>query len=176
MYTKDFAMKRILQFLLIFSAFANYAQIKVEVTPNGINPNPVQETLPDMSDERFIELSQIWASEFSRGEYDITEVTANSLTIDAFRDNAFLYRNKGETFLHNVKYQLKIEKTRSGYTSSFKILEIHAKKVILQSTIADYFLPNGNLKEGFEEVKPSLERSINIILNSYDRYLKTTKS
>ena len=169
-------MKRFLQYFLIFSAFSTYAQIKVEVTPNGINPNQIQETIPLMTDERFMELSQMWIAEFSRGESNITEVTANSLTIDAMRDNAFLYRNKGETFLHNIKYQLKISKNGDTYTSSIKILEIYARKVLLESTIADYFLPNGNLKEGFEEVKPSLERSLNIILNSYDRYLKTTKS
>lgn len=169
-------MKRFLQYLLIFSAFSTYAQIKVEVTPNGINPNQIQETIPPMTDERFIELSQMWIAEFSPGESNITEVTANSLTIDAMRDNAFLYRNKGETFLHNIKYQLKISKNGDTYTSSIKILEIYARKVLLESTIADYFLPKGNLKEGFEEVKPSLERSLNIILNSYDRYLKTTKS
>ena len=169
-------MKRILQLLLIFSAFSTYAQIKVEVTQNGINPNQIQETIPPMTDERFIELSQMWIAEFSSGESNITEVTTNSLTIDAMRDNAFLYRNKGETFLHNIKYQLKISKNGDTYTSSIKILEIYARKVLLESTIADYFLPNGNLKEGFEEVKPSLERSLNIILNSYDRYLKTTKS
>ena len=148
----------------------------VEVTPNGINPNQIQETIPPMTDERFMELSQMWIAEFSRGESNITEVTSNSLTIDAMRDNAFLYRNKGETFLHNIKYQLKISKNGDTYTSSIKILEIYARKVLLESTIADYFLPKGNLKEGFEEVKPSLERSLNIILNSYDRYLKTTKS
>ena len=169
-------MKRFLHYFLIFSAFSTYAQIMVEVTPNGINPNQIQETIPPMTDERFMELSQMWIAEFSRGESNITEVTANSLTIDAMRDNAFLYRNKGETFLHNIKYQLKISKNGDTYTSSIKILEIYARKVLLESTIADYFLPNGNLKEGFEEVKPSLERSLNIILNSYDRYLKTTKS
>lgn len=169
-------MKLFLQFFLIFSAFSSYAQIKVEVTSNGINPNPVQGTLPDMTDERFIELSQLWAPEFSRGESDISEVTENSLTIDAFRDNAFLYRNKGETYFHKIKYQLKITKSGNTYTSSFKILEIYANRVLLKSSIADYFLPNGNLKDGFEEVKPSLERSVNIILNSFDRFLNTTKS
>lgn len=169
-------MKLLLQLFLIFFTISNYAQIKVEVTQNGIEPNSFTEKIPAMTDERFIELSQIWAPEFSRGNSNITEVTANSLTIDAFRDNAFLYRNKGETFLHNIKYQLKVTKNGDSYTASFKILEIYARKVLLKSTITDYFLPNGNLKEGFEEVKPSLERSLNIILNSYDRYLKTTKS
>lgn len=169
-------MKLLLQLFLIFFTISNYAQIKVEVTQNGIEPNSYTEKIPPLTDERFIELSQIWAPEFSRGNSNITEVTANSLTIDAFRDNAFLYRNKGETFLHNIKYQLKVTKNGDSYTASFKILEIYARKVLLKSTISDYFLPNGNLKEGFEEVKPSLERSLNIILNSYDRYLKTTKS
>lgn len=169
-------MKLLLQLFLIFFTISNYAQIKVQVTQNGIEPNSFTEKIPPMTDERFIELSQIWASEFSGGNANNTEVTTNSLTIDAMRDNAFLYRNKGETFLHNIKYQLKVTKNGDSYTTSFKILEIYARKVLLKSTITDYFLPNGNLKEGFEEVKPSLERSVNIILNSYDRYLKTTKS
>lgn len=169
-------MKLLLQLFLIFFTISNYAQIKVQVTQNGIEPNSFTEKIPPMTDDRFIELSQIWASEFSGGNSNSTEVTANSLTIDAMRDNAFLYRNKGETFLHNIKYQLKITKSGNSYTSSIKILEIYARKVLLKSTITDYFLPNGNLKEGFEEVKPSLERSLNIILNSYDKYLKTAKS
>ena len=169
-------MKLLLQLFLIFFTISNYAQIKVQVTQNGIEPNSFTEKIPPMTDERFIELSQIWASEFSGGNANNTEVTTNSLTIDAMRDNAFLYRNKGETFLHNIKYQLKVTKNGDSYTTSFKILEIYARKVLLKSTITDYFLTNGNLKEGFEEVKPSLERSVNIILNSYDRYLKTTKS
>lgn len=169
-------MKLLLQLFLIFFTISNYAQIKVQVTQNGIEPNSFTEKIPPMTDERFIELSQIWASEFSGGNANNTEVTTNSLTIDAMRDNAFLYRNKGETFLHNIKYQLKVTKNGDSYTTSFKILEIYARKVLLKSTITDYFLPNGNLKEGFEQVKPSLERSVNIILNSYDRYLKTTKS
>lgn len=170
------AMKRILYLLLFSCAFASYAQINVEVTAGGINPNPIQSTIPQMTDERFIELTQLWAPEFSRGESNITEITANSLTIDAFRDNAFLYRNKGETFFHKIKYQMKISKSGNSYSVSFKVLEIYANKVLLKSTIEDYFLPNGNLKEDFQEVKPTLEKSINIILNSYDRYLKTTKS
>jgi len=169
-------MKRILQLLLIFSTFTGFAQIQVEVKPNGISPNPITRTIPAMTDERFIELSQNWASEFSRGEAIITEVTPNSMTIDAFRDNAFLYRNKGETFLHKIKYQLKVSKQRNSYTASLSVTEIYANKVLLKSTIADYFLPNGNQKEGFEEVKPTLEKSLNIILNSYDKYLKNTKS
>lgn len=169
-------MKPILYFLLIFSSLSTYAQISVEVTANGINPSPIQGTLPDMTDERFIELTQLWAPQFSRGEFDISEITSNSLTIDAFRDNAFLYRNKGETFYQKIKYQMKVSKKGNTYQVTFKILEIYANRVLIQSTIADYFLPNGNLKEGFDDVKPSLEKSINIILNSYDRFLTTTKS
>ena len=169
-------MKLILQLLLLFSAFANYAQINVRVTQNGVDPNPTQGKIPAMTDERFIELTQNWIQEFSRGEFEITELTPNSMTIDAFRDNAFIYRNKGETFHHKIKYRMKVQKTGNTYTAGFQIAEIYANKVLLKSLISDYFLSNGNPKEGFEEVKPSLENSINIILNSYDRYLNITKS
>ncbi|HEU4495711.1 MAG TPA: hypothetical protein VFR70_01545 [Flavobacterium sp.] len=164
-------MKLLLPFLF-FWAIAAPAQIKVELTAKGIIPNVISGKLAPMTDEAFIDTSQAWAQEFSKGEADALDITQNSLAIEAFRDNAFYYTNRGETFYHRIKYRMEIAKSGGTYTCSFKILEIYTKRTLLKSAVADYFLPDGKVKEDFEEVKPSLERSIGIILNSYDRYMK----
>lgn len=163
-------MKNLYTFILLFTTILSFGQSKSELLPNGTFP-PVEETIKPMTSEKFLDGTELWIGEFSRGEYDITELTANSLTIDAFRDNAFLYTNRGESFPHKVKYQLKIVKTGNKYSASFKVTEIHTKKTILESSMSDYFTSEGKLKEGFEDVKPSMDRSVNIILGSFYRYI-----
>lgn len=163
-------MKNLYTYILLLTATLSFAQSKSELLPNGTFP-PVQENIKPMTDEKFLDGTNLWIGEFSRGEYDITEVTENSLTIDAFRDNAFIYTNRGESFPHKVKYQLKISKSGNTYTANFRVTEIHTKKVILESTMADYFTSEGKLKEGFEEVKPTMDRTVNIILGSFYRYI-----
>jgi len=161
-------MKNFYTFILFFTTILSFAQSKSELLPNGTFP-PVEENIKPMTNEKFVDGARLWIGEFSRGEYDITEVTENSLTIDAFRDNAFLYTNRGESFPHKVKYQLKITKNGNKYSANFKVTEIYTKKTILESTLADYFTSDGKLKEGFEEVKPSMDRTVNIILGSFYR-------
>ena len=163
-------MKNLYIYIFLFTATLSFAQSKSELLPNGTFP-AVQENIKPMTDEKFLDGTNLWIGEFSRGEYDITEVTENSLTIDAFRDNAFIYTNRGESFPHKVKYQLKISKSGTTYTANFRVTEIHTKKVILESTMADYFTSEGKLKEGFEEVKPTMDRTVNIILGSFYRYI-----
>lgn len=165
------AMKIPLSILFFFTAFISNSQIKLELTPRGFEPNPIVGSLPPMTNEKFIEGTQLWIQEFSRDDADITDVTENSLTIDAFRDNAFFYRNLGETFYHKVKYRIKIAKEGNRYTLSFQVTEIHLNKIILKSTITDYFTSEGKIKEGFGDVKPSIEKTVGIILNSYNRYI-----
>jgi len=161
-------MKNFYPFILFFTTILSFGQSKSELLPNGTFP-PVEENIKPMTNEKFVDGARLWIGEFSRGEYDITEVTENSLTIDAFRDNAFLYTNRGESFPHKVKYQLKITKNGNKYSANFKVTEIYTKKTILESTLADYFTSDGKLKEGFEEVKPSMDRTVNIILGSFYR-------
>ena len=163
-------MKNLYLFIFLFTAILSQAQSKSELLPNGTFP-PVQENIKPMTSEKFIDGTNLWIGEFARGEYDITEVTENSLTIDAFRDNAFIYTNRGESFPHKVKYQLKISKNGNTYSANFRVTEIHTKKVILESSMADYFTSEGKLKEGFEEVKPTMDRTVNIILGSFYRYI-----
>lgn len=164
-------MKICLSLLFVFTVLISKAQVKVELTPRGFEPNPIVGSLPSMTDEKFIEGTQMWAQEFSQGEADISEVTANSLTIDAFRDNAFFYRNLGDTFYHKVKYRIKIFKEGNRYSLSFQVTEIYAMKTLLKSSITDYLKADGNPKDGFQDVKPSIEKTVGIILDSYSRYI-----
>lgn len=168
---KTDAMKICLSILLVFTVFIAKAQLKVELTPKGFEPNPTVGNLPQITNERFIEATQLWAQDFSRGEADISQVTENSLTIDAFRDNAFFYRNVGDTYYQKVKYQIELSKERNTYSLSFQITEIYTNKTLLKSAITDYFTPDGKMKDGFEEVKPSIEKTVSIILDSYNRYI-----
>jgi len=163
-------MKNNYTFIFLFITIVSFAQSKSELLPNGSFP-PVQENIKSMTNEKFLDGTRLWIGEFSRGEYDITEITESSLTIDAFRDNAFIYTNRGESFPHKIKYQLKISKNGNSYSVNFRITEIHTKKTILESTMADYFTSEGKLKEGFEEVKPTMDRTVNIILGSFYRYI-----
>lgn len=164
-------MKISLPLLFLFTSLFSNAQAIMELTPRGFEPNPIVGNLPPMTNEKFIEGTQLWIQEFSRDDADITDVTENSLTIDAFRDNAFYYTNRGETFYFKVKYRIKVAKEGNRYSLSFQVTEIHTKKTIQKSLMTDYFTPDGNLKDGFEEVKPSIEKTVGIILNSYNRYI-----
>jgi len=168
-------MKNFYLFIVLFISIFSFGQSKSELLPNGTFP-PVEEAINPMTNEKFLDATKLWIREFSRGEYDITEVTENSLTIDAFRDNAFLYTNRGESFLYKIKYQMKIVKTGNKYATSFKVTEIHTKKTILESSMADYFTSEGKLKEGFEEVKPSMDRTVNIILGSFYKYISNYRN
>ena len=143
----------------------------MELTPKGFDPNPIRVSIPFMTNEKFIDGTRLWIQEFSRGEADISEVTENSLTIDAFRDNAFFYRSLGDTFYQKVKYHIKLSKEGNEYVLSFQITEIYAKKTLLKSGITDYFTPDGKMKDGFQDVKSSIEKTVGIILDSYNRYI-----
>ncbi|TPD73362.1 hypothetical protein [Flavobacterium microcysteis] len=164
-------MKFCLSILFLFSSIIINAQVRMELTPKGFDPNPIRVSIPFMTNEKFINGTQLWIQEFSRGEADVSEVTQNSLTIDAFRDNAFFYRNLGDTFYQKVKYRMKISKEGNEYVLSFQVTEIYAKKTLLKSGITDYFTPDGKMKDGFQDVKPSIEKTVGIILDSYYRYI-----
>ncbi|WDO14647.1 hypothetical protein MH928_08095 [Flavobacterium sp. WW92] len=164
-------MKTCLSILFVFTFFLSNAQSKITLTPKGFEPNPIVGSLPQMTNEKFIEGTQLWAQEFSQGEADISEVTENSMTIDALRDNAFFYRNLGETFFHKVKYRIKIFKEGNRYSLAFQVTEIYAKKTLLKSAITDYLTADGKPKDGFQDVKPSIEKTAGIIVDSYARYM-----
>lgn len=129
---KTDTMKFFFSILFIFASIITNAQARMELTPKGFDPNPIRGNLPFMTNEKFIDGTKLWIGEFSRGEADISEVTENSLTIDAFRDNAFYYSSLGDTFYQKVKYRIKLSKEGNEYVLSFQITEIYAKKNTLE--------------------------------------------
>jgi len=145
---------------------------RLELTPGGFEPVTVQ--IPATSAEKLIELSKNWAAETNkrRRGYDITNVTANTVTISAYKRNAFYYRNRGESFDFRIRYEMALTFDNTSYTLAFKVVDIYAKDDNVQKTgLSNYFTSDGKLKEGFEEVEPSLETSVNDLVNSHYNFL-----
>jgi len=151
-------------FLILFSSVC-VAQDKFELTPTGFNP--VEIAKPSKTNEQLIESARAWADSYNKREYDIYDVSENSISIDGMKDNAFYYRNVGETYYFRIKYGVKLTFGANTITMTYSVKEIYQKKTLIKSTIADYFTPDGKLKEDFEDIKPSLEQTANNLLKSY---------
>ena len=162
-------MKSFFSILLLLAFYAGSAQPKVELTPNGFASVTIPR--PAKTNEKLIELSRAWAPFYNRYEQDVYNVTGNSITIDAIKNNAYFYRNRGEAYKHRIKYSLKADFNETTITLTFAVKEIYAKNVLTKTTVADFFAPDGRLKEDFEEVKPSLELTANNILRSYAGFI-----
>jgi len=144
---------------------------RLELTPGGFDVVAV--ALPAAPAEKLIDLTKVWAFEFNRKEdgFDITNVTANSITISAFKDNAFFYRERGQAFDHKIRYTMEITFNDAGYTVDFKIPEIYSDDRLIEYTIPDYFTREGKLKEGYGAIERSLEASVNNIVKSHYNFL-----
>jgi len=155
------------KFVLIAFLYASTltAQVKMELTPSGFAP--VEFERPSLETTKLIELSQSWASNYNRRELDIYDITSSSLKIDAVRQNAFYYRNRGETYFYNIRYTLDIRFRETTGTVTFEVKEIFVKQTPVKKTIADFFSPDGRLKSDFLDVKPSLEETAQSIVSSY---------
>ena len=143
------------------------AQPRLELTPDGFAP--VSFVRPPLPNERLLELSQSWPPFFYKGRepYDIYDVTPNSLKIDGFRDNAFYYTNLGEVFQNRIKYTMEIRFTEKTIDNQVTVREIYADRNLTELTVADFFAPDGRLKDDYRETKPSLELTINKLVRSY---------
>lgn len=158
-------MKILCSLILLCSSFLLSAQPIMEMTPNGF-PSVVFKT-PDRPKEKLIEAVKAWAPFYNKKGYDVFDVTENSISVDGFKEYAYFYRNLGERYDNNIKYNLKItfndDKT---YTVVFSVKEVYAKQTLTKTTIADFYTPEGKIKEGFDDVKPSLEATANRIVKS----------
>ncbi|HLA56969.1 MAG TPA: hypothetical protein VK623_12765 [Flavobacterium sp.] len=163
-------MKTLILSLFILSAGISLAQPKLELTPNGFAPIEIPK--PNKAPEKIIEASKGWADYYNKKEHDVYDVTDNSLSIDAMKDNAFFYRNLGETYQYRIKYTLKVEFLEKTLRLSFIVKEIYTKQTLTKTTVSDFFTPGGKLKGDFEEVKPSLERTANDIINSFANFIQ----
>ena len=162
-------MKNITLLYFLFFSSLLFAQPKFELTPQGFNT--VEIPRPNLVNEQLMENTRTWAGSYNKKKYDIFDVSENSVTIDAVKENAFYYRNVGETFYFKIVYSMKLTFGIENITADFSVKEIFQKKTLVQSKITDYFAPDGKLKEDFEEVKPSIEQTANNILNSYMSFI-----
>lgn len=161
-------MQKLLPILFLFIAGIAIAQPQMVLMPYGFDPVEVQ--IPSISQEKFIELSKSWAAEFNRGQkgYDVSDVTSNSLTITAYKRNAFFYRNLGETFQYTIRYSMKLSSYDTYYKLVFTVTDIYANDdVLINYKIPDYFSSSGQLKDGYSDIKPSLEKTVNYIAASH---------
>lgn len=136
----------------------------------------VKVSKPNKSLEKLLEKSRSWAVFYNRNNdygFDVYDVSENALSIDGTKENAFYYRNRGEAYQHRIRYKLRIEFDAEFYTLTFSVKEIYFGNTLTKLTVADFFAPDGRLKEDYEEVKPSLEHTAKQLLNSYAEYIIT---
>jgi len=163
-------MKRVFLFLLLICLSQSYAQSFTEMTPEGFAA--VEFKTPAKTIEKLIELSKSWAPLYNKDGFDVSHVTENSLTISALKLTACYYYNIGVRYDYNVRYSLKIVFQKDGkYTLTFKANEFYANEVLTKTTVADFFTPDGKLKNDFKDVKPTLEITVDRIIKSYVNFI-----
>lgn len=164
--------KLLLTFSCIFFFGLSMAQPPaMELKQNGFDAVTV--SFPSTPAEKLIELTQNWAFEFNRKEsgFDVTNVTTNTITVTANKKNAFFYRERGEAFDHDIRYEMQLAFNNNNYTLNFVVTEIYFNGKRIEYTIPDYFTANGRLKEGYEEIERSLEATVNNIVKSHYNYI-----
>jgi hypothetical protein len=166
-------MRKLLTLLCFFVlAIANAQPPAMELTPNGFDIIEVQ--IPSTSNDKLIQLSTAWAADLNRKRngYDATDVTSNSMVISAYKKNAFFIRNNGDSFNYAIQYTMKLSFHDTYYTMHFLVNDIYTNDdVLVKYKLPDYFTPDGDLKEGYEDLKPSLEKSVNDLALSYYNFI-----
>jgi len=153
---------------LLLLGFARVtAQQKLELTASGFAPVTFSVPERDMLDR--VDIVTRWASKQNRKGYDVVRDSDQSIRVEARRDNAFFYRNRGEEFAFRIRYEMLIRFSGTECTVTFSVKEIYGKGQLVETQLSDYFLDDGRLKSDFIDVKPSLERTANGLLKSlYD--------
>ncbi len=166
-------MKKILLIIFTLTITNLWAQApQLELTKSGFKP--LTYDIPAIESQKFIALSKEWVGKLklNNQNFDISNISSGQLTISGYKNNAFYYRNRGETFQHRVKLVMKIDFSTSYYTLSLTIPEIYADyNSLIDYTIPDYFTSDGKLKDGYDGLKESLEKSMNDIALNYYNYI-----
>lgn len=162
-------MKNFLKLLLFFGILTTQAQSKIELTPQGF-PS-VEINAPQRPLEELIDASKAWAPYFNKIGYDITEVTTNSMLIEAKYENAYHYYNVGVKYNCDIRYSLKIAFADGKCAMKFTVKEIYGENQLLKTTVADFFTADGKVKDDFRDAKPSLENTANRILKSFANFI-----
>jgi len=156
-------------FLLLFVGICS-AQNNLELTPQGFASLEIQ--TPNKPLNQLIEASKFWAPYFNKKGYDLSELTENSLTIDAKILNAYHTYNVGVKYNYDIAYTLKIVfESNKTYRLKISIKEIYTESIAVKTTIGDFFSTDGKVKNDFKDAKPSLENSINKVLKSYSSFI-----
>ncbi len=165
-------MKIAYTFILLMSISFGHSQIYMELTPKGF---PAIETkTPKKPMEELIKTAKDWNYAYNFNKVsEAYDVTDTSLKIDAFRNNAFFYRNRGEEYSYQIKYTLQINFGPDKYSVKFLVPEIYGKEKLTENKISDYFTTDGKIKSDFVDVKPSLEKTANTIVNSFVDFMAT---
>ncbi len=161
------------RWVVLFLSVAALAQPpKMELKPNGFDPIDV--AIPATPNEKLLEVTSAWAQEYNRREegVDITDVTANSVTVSAFKRNGFYYRDRGEKHNHKIRYTMKITFYEDRYTLAFIVGDIYTDgDKLIDYKLPDYFTSEGTIKEGYTDLKPSIERTVNDIVTSHYNFI-----
>lgn len=169
-------MKKLLFLLLFATAGPLFCQIKMELTPDGFASVDIQK--PNVPQQKLEDRIRAWVSAYNEKNefgYDIYEVSESGMKIDAYKMNAFYYRNRGEVYQHRIKYTLKIDYLDTSLRVKFSVAEVYAGKNLLQLSIPDFFNPdNGKLKDDYLDAKPSLEKTASKIVESFASYMAET--
>jgi hypothetical protein len=163
-------MKYLLHVALFFWIATSSAQPRLELKPQGFEKLELK--TPNKPLDRLMELSKSWASYYNKNAPDISEVTLNSLTIEARVENAFYSYNVGVKNNYDIRYSLKISFNEDQkYTLSIAVKEIYTENVLVKTTVADFFNAEEKLKDDFRDAKPSLENTVNKIVKSYVNFI-----
>lgn len=163
-------MKYQLIFTVFFWISICSAQTKLELTPQGFLPLEIK--TPNQTIDQLLQVSKSWAYYYNKNGAAVFDVTENSLTIEARVVNAFYYYNFGVKHNHDIVYKLKIVfEENKKYKLSISVKEIYAENVQLKTTTADFFTADGKLKDDFRDAEPSLENTVNRIVNSYIKFI-----
>jgi len=169
-------MKKYIALLLIFCASPAFAQINLELTPQGFPSFTIAR--PKVPDDKLIESVRNWVATYNEKNqygYDVTEVSEAGMTIDAYKRNAFYYNNRGEIYQHRIRYTMRLEFSSDNIKTSFAVKEIYAHKNLLELEVVDFFLPDGRLKDDYRDAKPSLEKTANLILNNFVDFMSRVR-
>lgn len=170
-------MLKIYAFLFLLTGVAATAQPpELELQPNGFDP--IEVSIPSTPNNKLIEVTKAWASEYNaRGEkgdtgYDATDVTSNSITISAYKKNAFSFSERGESFQHKIRYSMKITFYQNRYSLTFIVNDIYGdSNSPMKYKLPDFFTSSGKLKQGYTGLDTSLEETVNAIVLSHYNFL-----
>lgn len=156
--------------LLIWITSAAVQTVPLELTPQGFPP--LEKKSPNKPLDQLMDSAKAWASYYNKQGYDVSDVTANSLTIEARNENAFFSYNVGVKYNYDIKYSLKVVFGEDKkYSLKFTVREIYAENVLLKATVADFYTPDGKLKDDYKDAKPALEKTANSIIKSFVGYI-----